>query len=473
MNLKRIKKVYLIGICGTAMASLAGLLKQALYHVSGSDSDAYPPMSTQLENLGVKVYSNYRPENLHEARPELVIVGNAIPRGNPELEEMLNMDLPYYSMPQALQEFFLRDRHSIVVAGTHGKSTTASMAAWMLERGQLKPSFLVGAVPLNFGQSFQLRKKRKNYFVIEGDEYDASFSDRRPKLVHYLPRTVILNAVEHDHADIYPTLAAVEEAFWQFIKIVPSHGRIIVNRDSEVAYKLARRGYSQVISFGFHPESDFRITDEKWMDGVGHFKLNGVDYRIRGFGRHNIANSSAVAILGTLCEIPARRILKALWEFQGVKRRMELRGEVNGIAVYDDFAHHPTAIALTLEGVRLAFPKSRIWAVFEPRSWSSRRNIFHDDFARSFASADRAILAGVFQPEKLPPEVRLDADRLAADITRNGTPCAYMPDQQQIIDTVVGEARPGDKLILMSNGSFDGLHDKILAGLQPDTPPLR
>ncbi|HET6266765.1 MAG TPA: Mur ligase family protein, partial [Acidobacteriota bacterium] len=444
------------------------------YDVSGSDSDAYPPMSTQLESLGIKVYSGYRPENLRDARPELVIVGNAIPRGNPELEEVLNLDLPYYSMPQALQEFFLRGKHSIVVAGTHGKSTTASMAAWMLERGRLKPSFLVGAVPVNFGKSFQLRKKRKNYFVIEGDEYDTSFSDRRPKLVHYLPRTVILNAVEHDHADIYPTLDAVEEAFWQFLKIVPSHGRIIVSRDSETAFKLAKRAYGGLITFGFHPESEFRITDEKWIDGVGHFKLQGVDYRIRGFGRHNIANASAVAILGFLCKIPPKRIHQALWEFEGVKRRMELRGEINGIAVYDDFAHHPTAIALTLEGVRLAFPKSRIWAIFEPRSWSSRRNIFHDDFAKAFSSADRAILAGVFQPEKLPPEVRLDANRLAADITRNGTPCAYLPDQQEIINSVVREAQPGDKLILMSNGSFDGLHDKILAGLgKPDTPPLR
>lgn len=461
MNLDQVHKVYLIGICGTAMTSLAGLLKEKGMEICGSDSDVYPPMSTQLQGLGIKVYSGYRSVNLRDATPDLVIPGNAVPRGNPEVEELLNTGLPYLSMAEAVKEFCLRGKHSIVIAGTHGKTTTSSMVAWLLQSSGLNPSFLVGGIPLNFGASFQWRSDG-SHFVIEGDEYDTGFMDRRPKFVSYLPRVVLLNPVEFDHADLYSSLAAVEDAFWQLIKIVPANGLIIVNRDNENAYRLSKRGYSRVLSFGFHPESDYRITDEAWTDGVAKFKLNGLPYWIRILGRHNLANASSVAVLGEHLRVSPDQIQEAFSKFDGVKRRMELRGEVNGVGVYDDFAHHPTAIAATLEGARLAFPKSRIWGIFEPRSWSSRRNVFQKEFALSFRHADTAIIAPVYQLEKLPPEVRLDGEQLAADITRNGTPCRYVSHYDDLVGIVLAEARPGDKLILMSNGSFEGLHDRLL-----------
>lgn len=338
------------------MASLAGLLKQKGYEVSGSDANVYPPMSTQLQDLGVQLYSGYRAENLHTAKPDLVIPGNAIPRGNPELEELLNLRIPFYSMTETIKEFFLRDNHSIVVAGTHGKTTTSSLAAWLLQSAGFSPSFLIGGMPINFGRSYEWNRSG-HHFVIEGDEYDTGFMDRRPKFVNYLPETVILNPVEFDHADIYSDLASVENAFWQLIKVIPSNGTIIVNRDNEVAMRLAKKGYSQIWSFGFDPESDYHVALEGWISGEAAFRLNEENFRLRTFGRHNVLNAAAVAVLGKTLGIAAEQIQSAFDAFQGVKRRMELRGEVNGISVYDDFAHHPTAIESTLEGVRRVFPK--------------------------------------------------------------------------------------------------------------------
>lgn len=465
MNFERIRSIYLIGICGTAMASMAGLLKQKGFEVCGSDANMYPPMSTQLQDLGVRLYSGYRAENLHEAKPDLVIPGNAIPRGNPELEELLNLHLPFCSMTEAIKNFFLRDNHSIVVAGTHGKTTTSSLAAWLLQSAGLNPSFLIGGIPLNFGHSYQWNQSSR-HFVIEGDEYDTGFMDRRPKFVNYLPQTVILNAVEFDHADIYPDLAAVENAFWQLIKVIPSNGSIIVNHDNETALRLAKKGYSRIASFGFHPESNFRVNLEGWISGEAVFRLNGERFKLGTFGEHNILNAAAVAVLGKTLGIPSEEIQRAFESFQGVKRRMELRGEVNGITVYDDFAHHPTAIQSTLAGVRTVFPRARIWGIFEPRSWSSRRNVFQKQFGESFAVADIAVIAPVFEPEKLPPEVRLDPQTLIADIHRNGTPAHYFESNEQLVDFVITHAKEGDKLILMSNGSFDGVHDRILDALK-------
>lgn len=461
MNGKLPQKVYLIGICGTAMASVAGLLKARGIEVCGSDSDVYPPMSTQLEQMGIQLFKGYNPKNLDDAKPDLVIPGNAIPRGNPELEALLNSSIPYVSMAEALKELCIRGRQSIVIAGTHGKTTTASMASWLLQSAKLSPSFLVGGIPLNFGRSFQWNADSQ-HFVVEGDEYDTGFMDRRPKFVSYLPSTVILNPVEFDHADIYPNLAAVEDAFWQLIKIVPGNGLLIVNRDSENAFRLASRGYSRVQTFGFHPQSDYQIRDAVWQNGEVRFSLNDAPFRFRTLGKHNVANACAIILLGQSLNLSAAQIQQALDTFLGVKRRMELRGEVNGIAVYDDFAHHPTAIATTLQGVKLAFPGSRVWGVFEPRSWSSRRNVFQNEFAGAFRNADLALIAPVFQPEKLAADVRLDAQKLAADIEKNGTPCRYVSQYEHLIEILLSESRPGDKIILMSNGSFERLHDRLL-----------
>jgi UDP-N-acetylmuramate: L-alanyl-gamma-D-glutamyl-meso-diaminopimelate ligase len=465
MNFDRLKRVYLIGICGTAMASLAGLLKEKGFEVSGSDSNVYPPMSDQLKELGIPVHSSYQPENLATAKPDLVIPGNAVPRGNPEVEAMLNLRLPYLSMAEAVKEFFLRDKRSLVISGTHGKTTTSSIAAWVLESAGSSPSFLVGGVPLNFGKSFQW-KERGEHFVIEGDEYDTGFMDRRPKFVSYLPDSIILNPVEFDHADLYPDQAAVEHAFWQLVKVVPGNGCIIVARDSETSFQLASRGYSKVVSFGFHPKSDYRISAERWIGGKGRFQLNGVEYAVPLFGKHNIANAAAVAVLAERVGLNQDQIREGLVTFRGVKRRMELRGEVEGVAVFDDFAHHPTAINSTLEGARLAFPNSRVWGIFEPRSWSSRRNIFQREFARAFGFANRVVIAAVHEPEKVAAEIRLDPQKLVRDIDQNGVPARYIPDKEELIQSIVQEASSGDKLILMSNGSFDGAHEKLLDALK-------
>jgi UDP-N-acetylmuramate: L-alanyl-gamma-D-glutamyl-meso-diaminopimelate ligase len=462
MNSGNIKKIYLIGICGTAMASLAGLLKQKGFDVSGSDTNVYPPMSTQLEELGIRIFQGYREKNLADAEPDLVIPGNAVPRGNAEVEEMLNRRMPYVSMAEALKNFFLAEKTSIVIAGTHGKTTTTSMASWMLQSAGLDPSFLVGGIPLNFGKSFHWGSAGK-YFVVEGDEYDTGFMDRRPKLVQYLPQFVILNAVEFDHADLYPDFVAVENAFWQFIKVIPAKGKLLVNRDSDAAFKLAKRGYSEIITFGFHPESDFRITNDHWTSGEAAFLLNGERFQMKVFGKHNLANAAGVAVLGKLLGLTQEQIQTAFHSFTGVRRRMELRGEAGGVTVYDDFAHHPTAIRTTLEGVRLAFPDAKIWAIFEPRSWSSRRNVFQEAFAKSFNFADQTIIASVFEPEKVADDQRLDPLRLVKEI---GHGARYIDDQKELIATVIREVASGDKLILMSNGSFDGLHEKILEELQ-------
>lgn len=465
MNFDRIRRVHLIGVCGTAMASLAGLLKERGYEVSGSDSNVYPPMSNQLQELRIEVCNGYHPENLRKTAPDLVIPGNAVPRGNPELEEMLNLRLPYLSMAEVLKELFLRDKRPVVVAGTHGKTTTSSFVSWVLETGGMSPSFLIGGIPLNFGRSYNW-SDTSNVFVIEGDEYDTGFMDRRPKFVQYLPDMVVLNPVEFDHADLYPDLKAVEHAFWQLIKVVPSNSPVIVTRDSEMAYGLSTRGYSKVISFGYHPDSDYRIRSVEWQGDKARFELNGEEYQVRVFGKHNIANASAAVIVGKHFGMSHTQIQSALQTFQGVKRRMEMRGEIDGITVYDDFAHHPTAIASTLEGARFAFPSGRIWAIFEPRSWSSRRNVFQDEFGKAFGGADYALIAGVFEPEKVPLEIRLDPQRMISDIQKGGTSAFYIPAQSNMLDYIANEARSGDKLILMSNGSFDGLHDKILDALR-------
>lgn len=446
------------------MTSLAGLLKEKGFHVSGSDANMYPPMSTQLQAIGIRLYSGYSAENLFDAKPDLVIPGNAIPRGNIELEAALNSRLPYMSMTEAVKDFFLRDKRSIVIAGTHGKTTTSSMAAWLLQSTGREPSFLIGGLPLNFERSYQWRLSGA-HFVIEGDEYDTGFMDRRPKFVNYLPEIVLLNPIEYDHADIYPDLAAVENAFWQMIKVIPSDGMIIVSRDSEAAFRLAKKGYSRVVSFGFHRESDYAIALPSWEAGVAVFQINGEEFRIRTFGKHNVANAAAVAILGKTLGISREEIQRAFETFQGVKRRMEWRGEIGGVAVYDDFAHHPTAIHATLEGVRAAFPHARIWGVFEPRSWSSRRNVFQKDFGAAFAAADLAVIAPVFEPEKLSPEVRLDPDQLITDIQSHGTPARYFSSNDLLVEFVLTNAKEGDKLIVMSNGSFDGVHERILEGL--------
>jgi UDP-N-acetylmuramate: L-alanyl-gamma-D-glutamyl-meso-diaminopimelate ligase len=465
MNLESVRKIYLIGICGTAMASFAGLLKEKGYEVCGSDSNVYPPMSTQLQTMGITLLNGYRPENLVSANPDLVIPGNAIPRGNVELEQLLNSRMPYLSMTEVIKEFFLREKQSIVIAGTHGKTTTSSLAAWMLQSAGMEPSYLIGGMPLNFSNSYQWNP-RSTHFVIEGDEYDTGFMDRRPKFVNYLPETVILNPVEFDHADLYPDLAAVENAFWQLVKIVPSNGTIIVNRDNETAFHLVKRGYSRISAFGFHADSDYRIDLKLWSGGEAVFAINDETYRFRTFGKHNVANATAVAVLAKSLGLGPKEIQRGFDTFQGVKRRMELRGEVNGIAVYDDFAHHPTAIASTLEGVRLSFPDARIWGVFEPRSWSSRRNVFQTDFERCFSAADLALIAPVFEPEKLAPEVRLDPRKLVKNISDSGTPAKYFESNDVLLEFIAANAQSGDKIILMSNGSFEGIHERVLRSLE-------
>src|SRR5438874_5821368 len=397
---------HLIGICGTAMASLAGMLQARGHHVTGSDEHVYPPMSTMLASLGISVMQGYLAEHLNPA-PDCVIVGNAIPRGNPEMESALDRKLTYRSLPEILKEEFIRGRRSLVITGTHGKTTTTSLAVWVMERGRLNPSFLVGGVVQNFDTSFRVTDS--NYLIIEGDEYDTAYFDKGPKFMHYLPELAIVNNIEFDHADIYKDLDAVKLAFRRFMNIVPGNGRLIVGWDSphvrEVVSEMGEKLFTQLETFGTNVEARWQARDIDHSGGLTRFRVFRDGREWAGFetpliGTFNVLNSLAVIVAASAWGIKPATIAEALATFKNVSRRCEIRGEVNGIIVIDDFAHHPTAVRETLSALRAKFQGRRLVAVFEPRSWSSRLAVFQDEYVNAFAAADYVIVAGVFDTEK-------------------------------------------------------------------------
>jgi UDP-N-acetylmuramate: L-alanyl-gamma-D-glutamyl-meso-diaminopimelate ligase len=464
---------HLIGICGTAMASLAGMLQARGHRVTGSDANVYPPMSTMLLSLGIKVLQGYSAEHLSPAL-DCVIVGNAIPRGNPEVEETLKRKLLYRSQAEVVKEEFIRGRHSLVVAGTHGKTTTTSIAAWVMDQGELNPSFLIGGVAQNFGTSFRVTDS--DYFIIEGDEYDTAYFDKGPKFMHYLPELGVVNNIEFDHADIYADLDAVKLAFRRFMNLVPGDGRLIAGWDNpnvrNLVEAMGNKLFTTVESFGFSADARWQIRNADFSGGLSRFDVFRDEKAWGEFqtilvGEFNLLNCLAVIIAADAWGVAVDKIASALASFKNVKRRAEIRGEERGIIVIDDFAHHPTAVRETLRALRTKYSGRRLIAVFEPRSWSSRLAVFQDDYAQAFAPADYVVIASVFDTQKVTEKGRaLDTQKLIEAISRQNKPAMALPGADQIVEHLVPELLEGDVVAVMSNGGFGGIHDKILAALK-------
>ena len=450
--------VHILGICGTFMGGVALLAREAGHRVSGSDANVYPPMSTQLEAQGIGLMQGYEPAHLEPA-PDCVVVGNVMSRGNPAVEHVLNRDLPYTSGPQWLAEHVLRGRWVLAVAGTHGKTTTSSMLAWILEHAGLSPGFLIGGVPENFGVSARLGTGP--FFVVEADEYDTAFFDKRSKFVHYRPRTLILNNLEFDHADIFPDLAAIQRQFHQLVRTVPGMGLIVTNaEDPRLADALALGCWTPTEGFGLTeaPSAAWRVADVATDGSAFTITLDGepagrVEWSL--LGMHNVANALAAVAAARHAGVPVAEAAAALCEFRGVKRRLQVRAQVRGITVYDDFAHHPTAIRTTLAGLRARVDGARIVAVFEPRSNTMRLGVHRAELAGAFAEADEVLL---FRP----PELPWDLGETAAEMGGRGQ---VLDSVEAIVDRLAETLRAGDHVVIMSNGGFGGLHGKLAARL--------
>ncbi len=462
------RHIHLIGICGTAMASLAGMLKKRGYLVRGSDAAVYPPMSDFLASLDIPVVQPYAAHNL-EPRPDLVLVGNAISRGNPELERVLDERIPFQSMAQLLYEEFLREHQVIAVAGTHGKTTTTSMLAWIFQHAGRKPSFLVGGIAENFGASFQVESGRE--FIIEADEYDTAFFDKGPKFLHYFPDAVVLTSVEFDHADIYKDLDAVKTAFKRLVNLVPRRGKIIAWDGSPTVEECVVRAFCPVERYGFAEDSFWRTTGVRYDNGRTRWAVlrqgqAWAEFDFALAGEYNVLNATAAAAMAATYGIEAAAIAQALRTFQSVKRRLEVKAEIGGVTIIDDFAHHPTAIAETLKALRTQYPERRLWAVLEPRSNTLRRNVFHEALAQSLSMADEVVVAAIFKSEAIPVGERLDVDEVVLEVRRHGTPARHLPDADVIVASIVPELRPGDVVALLSNGGFGGIYEKLPRSLK-------
>ena len=454
------KHIHLIGICGTAMASLAGMLQAIGHRVTGSDSAAYPPMSDQLAAWGIHVFPSYDAGNLVE-RPDLVVIGNAISRGNPEVEHVLDERIPFTSMAALLHEEFLRGRESLVVAGTHGKTTTTSMLAWIYEVAGREPSFLIGGVAENFGTSFMVKPTIP--FILEGDEYDTAFFDKGPKFMHYFPDAAILTHVEFDHADIYDDLRAVKTAFKRFVNLIPRRGRLIAFDGNENVTECVAKAFCIVERYGKSPDSHWHIADLAHADGGVRWNLHRAGEFFAALtlpmpGEHNALNATAAAALAAGQGIPATAIVKALATFRSVKRRLEVRAEVNGVTIVDDFAHHPTAIRETLRALRHAYAGRRLIAILEPRSNTLRRNVFESALVESLALADKVMLASVFKSESIPEPERLIPENVAASLRERGTPAEALADAPAIVAALAPQLQPGDIVAIMSNGGFGDIY---------------
>jgi len=462
------KQIHLIGICGTAMASLAGMLNQRGFRVTGSDAAAYPPMSDFLASLGIPVAQPFNAENL-KPRPDLVVVGNAISRGNPELECVLDERIPFCSLPQILHDEFLRGREVVVVAGTHGKTTTTSMLSWIFHSAGLEPSFLIGGIAENFGSSFSLGKGK--HFILEGDEYDTAFFDKGPKFLHYFPDRVILTSVEFDHADIYKDLEAVETAFRRLVNLVPRRGSIVAFDSGASVERCIAKAFCPVERYGLQAKSNWQIVDLRFEPAKTSWTIvrNGqrwADFEFGLAGEYNVCNATAAAAMAAGCGIEARKIQAALHSFRSVKRRLEVKAEVNGVTIIDDFAHHPTAIAGTLTALRSRFPGSRLWVILEPRSNTLRRNVFQHELANSLALADEVVVAGVFKSEAIPQAERLDLMAVGTELQQRGKRARIISGADGIVQVVAPELRSGDVVAILSNGGFEGIYKKLPARLK-------
>jgi UDP-N-acetylmuramate: L-alanyl-gamma-D-glutamyl-meso-diaminopimelate ligase len=467
------RHIHLSGICGTAMASLAGLLQLQGHRITGSDKAAYPPMSDLLGELGIPVMEPYAETNLDPA-PDLVVIGNALSRGNPEIERVLDERIPFTSMAALLREEFLLGRESLVVAGTHGKTTTTSMLAWICQvaardNPALEPSFLIGGVAENFGTSFQLRPTRT--FIVEGDEYDTAFFDKGPKFLHYFPDALILTHVEFDHADIYADLEAVRTAFKRLVNLVPRRGSIVAFDGSANVDECVGRALCRVERYGFCETSEWRIQNLRHEDGltrweVWHAGALWAELEMSLAGEHNALNATAAAALASGRGLSKDAICAALASFKSVKRRLEVRAAIDGVTIIDDFAHHPTAIRETLRALRSVYPEARLWAVLEPRSNTLRRKVLEAELVEALRLADRVVMAGVYQQQRIPEVERLNPEEVVQALNAQGTPAELCPDVEAIVNGIAPQLRSGDVVAILSNGGFDGIYERLPARLK-------
>lgn len=469
MDLKPGSHIHLMGICGTAMASLAGLLKDRGFKITGSDLNPYPPMSTQLESLGINIMKGYKAENLNP-RPDFVIVGNVISANNEEAVELVKLGVPYTSLPKAMGEFIIQDRESVVISGTHGKTTTTSMMSWVAEVQGVKPGFLIGGIPKNFSQSF--KNPEGNYFIIEGDEYDTAFFDKVPKFVHYRPKHVILTSVEFDHADIYKDLQAVKDSFAKLMHLIPENGTLLACAEDANVMELRQLAKCKnSFTYGFHKDADFMakilFQDQNGLGFEVHHKGEILGpYAMQITGDYNVLNATAVVAMSKCLGFSENKIQRAMESFEGVKRRQEILGEPNGILVIEDFAHHPTAVRETVKGIQKKYPGRKVFSVFEPRSATSRRKVFQKDYVEAFKGSHEVMLAQAFDQTKIDTENRFSSEELVADLKASGVTAETFPSADTIVSALKTRAHRGDVVLIMSNGGFDGIYQKLMAALK-------
>jgi UDP-N-acetylmuramate: L-alanyl-gamma-D-glutamyl-meso-diaminopimelate ligase len=464
-----IKSVHFVGICGTAMASAAAAMKEKGFAVTGSDQNIYPPMSTFLAAKQIEVMNGYAERNLAH-KPDLVVIGNAISRGNPEAEFVLDHKLRYCSLPELLKEFFIRGKRSIVVAGTHGKTTTTALLTWVFEHNGLNPGYLIGGIPNNFGQGARFTDSDKpraggEWFIIEGDEYDTAFFDKRSKFVHYLPEIAVLNNLEFDHADIFENLDAIKKSFMHFIRLIPRNGLLLGNGDDANLAPLLNVNHCPVKHFGLGEDNAIRAFNLRYGPTATEFEIPSFKFHLNLIGEFNVRNALAVIACAKHCGLKNHQIQSAFDTFNGIKRRMEVRGIAGGVTVVDDFGHHPTAIRETLKALRLKYPHEKIWAVFEPRSNTTRRNIFQSELAGAFADADAVVVSAVARLEQIAAAERLNPEKLMEDLKSAGKDAAYLPDVDSIVAHMAKNAQGGDIICVFSNGGFGGIHGKLLERL--------
>ena len=453
-------RFHFTGVCGTAMGAVAAAMKQRGFAVTGSDSKVYPPMSDFLRDQGITIAEGYDASHI-PADADVVVIGNAISRGNPEAEAALDRKLLYLSLPEVLKEFFLRGKRNFVVTGTHGKTTTSSMLAWLLRHAGRDPGFMIGGLPKNLGRGAVFTAS--DFTVLEGDEYDTAFFDKRSKFLHYLPECVVINNIEFDHADIYSSLAEIQLSFRRLLQVVPRSGLALVNGDDPACLEVAAKAPCPVTTVGFAESCSLRITAVNYETHGSSFELDGTSFSVPMTGEFNVRNAAMAAAAAGFAGLTPDEIRAGLAAFEGVARRQELRGEAGGVKVIDDFAHHPTAIRLAIQSLRQRHPGARLWVLFEPRSNTTRRAVFQTELAQALAAADMAIVAAMPDLHKIPEHDRLDPLKLAADIGGHGS---YIESIDTIVTRVTAEARPGDVIAVLSNGGFGGIHGKLLTALK-------
>ncbi len=457
------RNFHFLGICGTAMGSIAAALQHRGFKVTGSDENVYPPMSIFLEKKRIALKEGYRAENIPPGT-DIVVIGNAMKRGNPEVEAVLSRKLLYLSLPEVLRNYFLRGRHNLVVTGTHGKTTTTALLAWIMEKAGGKPGYLIGGLPKNFGQGARLNDSK--YFVIEGDEYDSAFFDKRSKFIHYLPELLIVNNIEFDHADIFNNLDEIKLSFRRLLNIVPQNGMVLLNGDDPNCVEVARDCPAPMIEAGFSKNCAQRIRDVAYSAGSARFKLGDDDFEIPLIGEFNVRNAAMAAIAARFYDVPKTKIDIAFKSFSGIARRQEVRGEVRGVKVIDDFGHHPTAIAYTLQALRQRYRGHRLWAIFEPRSNTTRRAVFQQQLPDALKLADGVLIAQVAKLEQIPENERLNPEAVVDAIAKAGHPAFYEKNAAAIVDRIVPMLKPKDVVVVFSNGGFDNIHEKLLARLR-------